>query len=99
FAPFSHVMNEFKETQIERQFLLGDPSMGAKPRPQQGPKALDRVDMELTETIPVFITGELPRCMAHRPVGVAPVAKPAVDVIFIGINYTAFNNRLLDQGT
>ena len=31
FAPFSHVVNEFKKAQIERKFFLRDPSMGSQP--------------------------------------------------------------------
>ena len=32
FAPFSHVMNEFKKAQIEREFFLRDPSVRSQPR-------------------------------------------------------------------
>ncbi len=31
FAPFSHVVNEFKKAQIQREFFLRDPSMGSQP--------------------------------------------------------------------
>ena len=33
FAPFSHVVHEFKKAQIERKFFLRDPSMGSQPGP------------------------------------------------------------------
>ena len=32
FAPFSHVMNELKKAQIQREFFLRDPSVGSQPR-------------------------------------------------------------------
>ena len=32
FAPFSHVMNELKKAQIEREFFLRDPSVRSQPR-------------------------------------------------------------------
>src|SRR4051812_10063476 len=40
-----NVMNELEETQVERQLLLRDPPMGAKPGPEQRPESFDRVDM------------------------------------------------------
>src|SRR4051812_2803982 len=69
---FPHIMNELEEPQVERQLLLRDPPVRAQPRPQQGPKAFDRVDMDLMEAIPIVITGILPSGMTHRLMRVSP---------------------------
>ena len=60
FAPFSNIMNELKEPQVKRQFLLRNPPMRSEPRPQQRPKALNRVDMDFAKSIPILVAGELP---------------------------------------
>src|SRR4051794_3220548 len=54
--------------------------------------------MNFTETIPVLIPRELPRRVAHRAMAVPPFRQPAIDVIFIGINYSTFINRPPQQG-
>src|SRR5674476_411771 len=57
-----------------------------------------RDSMYLTKTIPVVVTGELPRRMTHRVVSVAPFGQPTVNVIFIRVDNSSFGDRSLDQG-
>ena len=92
-------MNELEETQVERQLLLGDPPVRAQPRPQQRPKAFDRVDMDLMEPVAIVITGVFPRGMTHRVMCVTPLGQPAIDIEFSRVNNSALRNRLLDPGT
>ena len=73
FAPFSNVLNELKESQVKRQFLLRNPPMRSEPRPQQRPKALNRVDMDFAKSIPILVAGELPGRVTHGVVGIAPI--------------------------
>src|SRR5208337_806218 len=97
FAPFSNIVNELKEPQVKRQFLLRNPPVRSKPRPQQGPKALNRVDMDFAESIPILVAGELPGRVTHGVVGVAPFGQPTVNVIFLSVDNSSFSNRSLDQ--
>ena len=90
-------MNELEESQVQRQALLGDSSVGAKPRTQERPEPFERVDMHLAEPVAVVVPGRLPRRMADRLVIVAPLDQPAVDVIFIGLYQSPLGYRPLDQ--
>jgi hypothetical protein len=99
FTPLSDVVNEFEEAEIKRQLLLRDSPVGPQPRPQPRPESLDRVDMDLAETVTILIAGELPGGMTHRPMVVAPLGQPSMDVIFIGINNSPGGDSGVDQGT
>jgi|GEM_PF-3655001 len=65
FAPFSNIVNELKEPQVKRQLLLRNPPVRSEPRPQQRPKALNRVDMDFAKSIPILVAGELPGRVTH----------------------------------
>ena len=91
------VQNELKEPQVKRQFLLRNPPMRSEPRPQQRPKALNRVDMDFAKSIPILVAGELPGRVTHGVVGIAPFGQPTVNVIFIGIDNSSFSDRSFDQ--
>src|SRR5208283_64292 len=90
-------MNELKEPQVKRQFLLRNPPMRSEPRPQQRPKALNRVDVDFAKSIPILVAGELPGRVTHGVVGVTPFGQPTVNVIFIGVDNSSFRNRLFDK--
>src|SRR4051812_10228728 len=53
--------------------------------------------MHFAEPIPVVVPGELPRRMAHRPVGVAPLREPMVDVVLVRVDHRPGGDDLLDQ--
>src|SRR4051794_821781 len=91
------VVDELEESQVQRQALLRDSSVGTEPRTQQRPEPFEGVDMHLTEAIAVVIPGVLPRRMADRLVAVAPLDQAAVDVVLIGVDRTPFGDRSLDQ--
>src|SRR5208337_1903286 len=91
-------MNELKEPQVKRQFLLRNPPVRSEPRPQQRPKALDRVDMDFAKSIPILVARELPGRVTYGVVGVAPFGQPTVNVVFIGVDNSSFSNRLFDHG-
>ena len=63
-------MNELEETQVQGQLLLGNPPVGAQPRAEQRPEALDGVDMDFAETIAILVARELPGGMTNRTMGV-----------------------------
>src|SRR5262245_163320 len=68
-----------------------------QPASQQRPEPLHRVDMDLAEPIPVVVPGELPRRMADRPVGVAPLGEPMGDVILVRVDRAPRGDRRLDE--
>ena len=70
--------------------------MRSEPRPQQRPKALNRVDMDFAKSIPILVAGELRR-VTHGVVGIAPFGQPTVNVIFIGVDNSSFSDRSFDQ--
>src|SRR3954464_2245660 len=92
-------MNELEETQVERQLLLRDPPMGAKPGPEQRPEAFDRVDMDFAETIAILVAGELTGRRADRAMRVAPFGQSSVDVVLVGVDLRPRGDRVLDQRT
>ncbi len=99
FAPNASVVHELKEAQVERQFFLRDPTMGSQPRAQQRPEALSRVDMDLMEAIPIFVTGVFALAVTHRMMVKAPILQRVIDRVFIGMNSGSRGDKRLDEGT
>jgi hypothetical protein len=99
FAPNASVVHELKEAQVERQFFLRDPTMGSQPRAQQRPEALSRVDMDLMEAIPIFVTGVFAPAVTHRMMVKAPILQWVIDRVFIGMNPGSWGDKRLDEGT
>ena len=73
FAASAGVVHELEEAEIERQLVLRDAPMRAKPGAQQRPKTLDGVDVDLAKAVTVLIAGILAVPMADRFVPVAPI--------------------------
>ena len=78
------VVNELEEAEVERKTFLGDAAVRPQPGAQQGPEALDGVDVNLMEAVAVFIAGVLAGAVADGLVVVAPRRQAAVDVILVG---------------
>ncbi len=72
--------------------------MRPKPGAQQGPEALDGVDVDFMEAVAVFIAGVLVIAVADGLVVVAPRRQAAVDVILVGQHEGARRDGRLDQG-
>src|SRR4051794_14376306 len=53
--PPARVVHDLEEGEVERQFLLRDPTMRAEPGAQQRPDAFGRVDVDLAEAVAVVI--------------------------------------------
>jgi len=49
FASLADVVHELEESQVDREFLLGNPPMRAQPTPQERPKAFHRVHMHFAQ--------------------------------------------------
>lgn len=88
-ATHPHIVDELEEDQVQRPFLLRDPTMRTEPRTQQRPESLQGVDLHLAGSVLVVIAGELARRVADRLVILATLVQAAVDVIFIGVKDTS----------
>src|SRR3954453_13324326 len=96
-APAPGVVHELEEGEIERQLLLRDAPVRAQPGAQQRPDALHGVDVDLAEPVAVVIARVLAPGVAPRLVPVAPVVQPGVDVVLVGVDQRAIDDRGLDH--
>jgi hypothetical protein len=97
-SPCPDIVDELKETQVQWQAILRDSSVRPKAGTEQPPEPFQCVDMCLVEFNTIVLPCELACSMAHRLVTVAPFARPAVAVVFIGIDQSAFRDHPVDQG-
>src|SRR5450631_3078187 len=74
-TPLSDIVDELEETEVERQLLLRNPTVGTQPRAEQRPETLDGVDMDFAETIAVLVAGELPGRVTDRSTAVPPLGQ------------------------
>src|SRR3954447_23600441 len=72
FASAPGVVHELEEAEIQRQLLLRDAPVWPQPGAEQGPRPLQRVDMDLAEGVAVLIARVLPATVADRLVPIAP---------------------------
>ncbi len=72
--------------------------MGSQPRAQQRPEALSRVDMDLMEAIPIFVTGVFALAVTHRMMVKAAILQRVIDRVFIGMNPGSRGDKRLDEG-
>ena len=66
FAASARAVHELEEAEIKRQLVLRDAPVRAKPRAQQRPKPLHRVDVHLAEPVAVLVAGILASGVADR---------------------------------
>jgi len=96
-SAISRVVNELEEAEVEGETFLRDAAVRPQPGAQQGPEALDGVDMHLVETVAVFVAGVLPRAVADALVIVAPLGQAEVDVVLVGQHLGARRDGRQDQ--
>jgi len=83
--------------QVKRLLFLRNASVRAQPGAQQRPEPLDRVDMDLAESVAVLVAGTLAASMADRLVLVAPGWQARVDAILVRVDEGAFDDGGLDD--
>ena len=78
FASLSDVVNKLKETEIQREFLLGNAPMQAQPTLQERLEPCHRIHMHFTKAVTIFISGVLAPSIAsaNEPVYAAGVRMP-----------------------
>src|SRR6266581_2977022 len=89
FASPSHVVNEFEETEVEREFLLGDAPMRTQPTAQQRPKPFHRIDMHFTQAVAIFISGVLALAVVDALMIIAPRFKTSINAVLVRIHQGA----------
>src|SRR4051812_46620339 len=97
FAATACVVHELEEAEIERQLVLRDPPVRAQPGAQQGPEALDGVDVHLAEAIPVLVAGVFAAPVADDLVPIAPALQAGIDTVLVGVDEGTLRNRGLDD--
>jgi len=91
-------VDKLEKAQIQGQVLLGNPPVGPKPRAQQGPEPLHRVDVNFVEAITIFVPCIFPGVVADGLVLKAPFRSAIVDGVLVGQYQGSRPNRGLDQG-
>ena len=106
-SSLSGIVNELEKAEVDRQFFLRNTPMRSQPGAQQRPEAFHRIDVDLVESVAVFIAGIFARAVVHALVLIAPLRQAGVDVVFVGVDLGAlgdarlnhrFDRRLLDVG-
>src|SRR4051812_47126039 len=97
FAATACIVHELEEPQIERQLLLRDPPVRAKPGAQQRPEPLDGVDVHLAEAVAILVAGVFAAPVADRFVLIPPGRQAGVDAILVGMDEGALGNRGRDD--
>ncbi len=67
------MMNKREKTQIQRQVVLREAAMGAKPGPQERPKAFHGIDVYFIQAITIIIPGIFATTVAHTFMHIAPL--------------------------
>src|SRR5919197_5010130 len=89
FASPAHVVHELEETQVERQFLLGNASMRTQPTAQQRPKPFHRVHMHFTKPVAIVIAGEFAPSMVDALMRIAPSLQTGINAVRICVHEAA----------
>jgi hypothetical protein len=91
------VVYELEEAEVEWQLILRDTPMRAEPEAQQGPCALHRVDVDLTEAVAILVARVFAPSVADRLVPIAPGRQAGVDVVLVGVDASALGDARLDD--
>src|SRR5688500_8710362 len=57
FAAAAGIVDELEEAEIGGQLLLREAAVRPQPRAQQGPEALERVDVHLAKAVAILVAG------------------------------------------
>src|SRR5215208_2705318 len=97
FAAAAGVVHDLEEAEVERQLLLRDAAVRAQPGAQQGPEALERVDVHLAEAVAVLVACVLATPVTDGLVRVAPGLQPGIDVVLVSVDEGVLGDRGLDD--
>src|SRR5215510_13879241 len=79
FTPLAHVVHELEETQVGREFLLGNAPMRAQPTPQERPEPFHGIHMDFTHAVAIVISSELAPPMIDTLMLVSPDMQASIN--------------------
>src|SRR5215813_504591 len=98
FASLADVVHELEESQVDREFLLGNSSMRAQPTPQERPKAFHRVDVHFAHAVAIVIAGKLASPVVDTLMAVTPGLQTGINAVRICIHPCPWHDGVFDQG-
>src|ERR1700750_2938641 len=81
FASLADVVNKLKESQVKREFLLGDAPMRTQPTPQQRSEAFHGIYMHFTKTVAIFVSRKFTPSMVDLLMTVAPGLQTGITAV------------------
>jgi hypothetical protein len=97
FAPFSAMVHQQEATEGERELLLCNAPMGAKPTPHQRPDALHRLPMDCTQVVSICLSGVRAPSMVPTLLIVSPCTQAGIHAVRIRIHTRTRGHGLLDE--
>src|SRR4051812_666871 len=91
-ASFTRVMDELKEPEIDREFLLRNAAMRPQPGAKQGPATFHGVDVDLVEAVTVLVARIFAAAVTDGLVLVAPHRQTSVNAVLVGVDHRAFDD-------
>ena len=98
FSALACVVDERKEADVERQFLLRNASVGSQPRSQQRPAAFPRIDVNFVEAVAIVVASVLAASVIDGEVLLAPFLQSAIDVVLVGVDRRAWGDGGSQKG-
>jgi len=98
FASLADVVHELEESQVDREFLLGNTPMRAQPTPQERPKAFHRVDVHFAQAVAIVIAGKLASPVVDTLMPVTPGLQTGINAVLICIHTCPWHDGVFDQG-
>src|SRR5712691_8808060 len=97
FASLSDVVHKLKETEVQREFLLGNAPMRAQPTPQERPEPFHRIHMHFTQAVAIFISGILAPSMVDTLMIISPYTQAGINAVLIRINKRPWGNGFFNE--
>ena len=85
FASLTDVVHELEESQVDREFLWGNPPMWAQPTPQERPKAFHRVNVHFAQAVAIIIAGKLASAVVDTLMAVTPGLQTGINAVLVRI--------------
>src|SRR5215510_4473848 len=98
FASLADVVHELEESQIDREFLLGNTPMRAQPTPQERPKAFHRVDVHFAHAVAIVIAGKLASPVVDTLMAVTPGLQTGINAVLVCIHPCPWHDGVFNQG-
>jgi uncharacterized protein GlcG (DUF336 family) len=92
FAPLSDIGHKREETEITREWLLGNAPVRAQPTPQARPEPFHRRHMDFTKAIAIVIACELAPSMVDTRIVVSPGRQAGIPAVLSCLHTCPWNH-------